>query len=317
MLSLKKGEYIMDNALFMKNLSVPTERIDAILDTDAYNEIDDQFAIAYMLLSVDRINTKAICAAPFFNSKSISPKDGMEKSFDEIQKLLSLIKLDYRMPLYKGSEMFMRDEATPIISDAARYMADEAEKYTPENPLYIVAIGAITNVASACLLNPQAMKKNTVIVWLGGNAHTWPDTKEFNMEQDVAARVVFNCGAPIVQLPCMGVVSAFTTTKPELEYWLLGKNPLATYLAENAIREAEAYASGRPWSRCIWDVTAVAWLLNDNSRFLDSYLTPIPLPQYDNHYSFNPHRQFSRYIYNVRRDALFFDLFTKIANGGK
>ncbi len=308
----------MTEAQFLKNLSVPTGKIDAVLDTDAYNEIDDQFAIAYMLLSADRINTKAICAAPFFNPRSTSACDGMEKSYDEIQKLLSLISLDTPMPVYKGSTQFMTDEKTPVMSEAAEYIAKEAEKYSPEKPLYVVALGAITNVASAFLINPNAMKENTVIVWLGGHAHSWPDTREFNMRQDVAAaRVVFESGAPIVQLPCMGVVSSFTTTKYELEHWLLGKNPLATYLADNAIKEAESYASGRAWSRCIWDVTAVAWLLNDKSRFLDSYVTPIPIPQYDHHYSFDPRRSFSRYIYNVRRDALLFDMFTKIASSGK
>ena len=41
----------------IKNLEVPSGRIDAVLDTDAYNEVDDQFAIAYMLKSADKINT--------------------------------------------------------------------------------------------------------------------------------------------------------------------------------------------------------------------------------------------------------------------
>ena len=43
-----------------------------------------------MLRSSNRIHTKAIYAAPFYNSRSVSPADGMEKSFLEIQKLLQL-----------------------------------------------------------------------------------------------------------------------------------------------------------------------------------------------------------------------------------
>lgn len=39
----------MTNEQYLKNLKVPTGQIDIVLDTDAYNEIDDQFAIAYML----------------------------------------------------------------------------------------------------------------------------------------------------------------------------------------------------------------------------------------------------------------------------
>ena len=41
-----------------------------ILDTDAYNEIDDQFCIAYMIKRPDKINLLSINAAPFFNENS-------------------------------------------------------------------------------------------------------------------------------------------------------------------------------------------------------------------------------------------------------
>ena len=65
-------------------LEWPSGRVDAVLDTDAYNEIDDQFAIAYLLRSRDKINVKAVYAAPFFNDKSQSPEDGMLKSYSGI-----------------------------------------------------------------------------------------------------------------------------------------------------------------------------------------------------------------------------------------
>lgn len=68
---------------YTDNLQVPRGSVDVVLDTDAYNEIDDQFAISYLLRSKDKLNPKAIYAAPFLNSKSSSPKDGMEKSYNE------------------------------------------------------------------------------------------------------------------------------------------------------------------------------------------------------------------------------------------
>ena len=72
----------------LDNLKVPNRKVDVVLDTDAYNEIDDQFAIAYLLLNKDKLNTKALYAAPFYNTRSSGPKEGMEKSYDEIFKLL-------------------------------------------------------------------------------------------------------------------------------------------------------------------------------------------------------------------------------------
>ena len=305
----------MDNINIIKNLEVPNKTIDVVIDTDAYNEVDDQFAIAYLLKSKEKLNTKAIYAAPFHNKWNINhpstgPKDGMEQSYNEILKLLDL--MDEKMDVYKGSESFLTDEKTPVISDAANDLAKRCEQYSPENPLYVVAIGAITNVASAILLNPK-MIENTVIVWLGGHALHFEHTKEFNMIQDVAAaRIVMGCGVPFVQLPCEGVVSAFTISKPELEYWFKGKNKLCDYLCENAIETAEAYAKGKPWTRCIWDVTAVGWLLNDNRRFMSSRLIPSPIPSYDGKYTHNPSGHLINYIYRIKRDELMEDMINKL-----
>jgi inosine-uridine nucleoside N-ribohydrolase len=294
----------------MKNMSVPEGMIDVVLDTDAYNEIDDQFAIAYLLKNKQKLNTKAIYAAPFLNPRSESPADGMEKSYNEIFKLLDL--MNENLPVFKGSEKFMDDEKNPVVSDAARDLAQRADGYSPEKPLYVVAIGAITNVASAFLLNPK-MAENTVVIWLGGHARHYTNTREFNMYQDVAAsRVVMSSGVPFVQLPCMGVVSAFTISKPEIEYWLLNKTPLSDYLGKNSIDAAERYARGTAWTRCIWDVTAIAWLLNDKNKFMSSRIVPTHLSSYDNYYTESPDARPMRYIYDIHRDALMTDLVKKI-----
>ena len=300
----------MTNELRIKNLSVPNRMVDVVIDTDAYNEIDDQFAISYLLKSKEKLNTKAIYAAPFFNQNSSGPKEGMEKSYDEILKLLDL--LNEKVNVYKGADGYLGDEETPIVSDAAKDLAERCKDYSPENPLYVVAIGAITNIASAILLNQQVAEK-TVVVWLGGNLLHYYDTNEFNMYQDIAAaRIVMNSGVPLVQLPCMGVVDKFSVSKPELEYWLKGKNKISNYLVENTIQAAESYANGTPWTRCIWDVTAVAWLLNDEDRFMLSQIMPCPVPTYDNSYSCCPANHVIRYVYNIKRDNLMDDLFKKL-----
>lgn len=300
----------MTNEQRLKNLSVPRGKIDVVLDTDAYNEIDDQFAISYLLGSTEKLNTKAIYAAPFLNNRSVSPKDGMEKSYNEIHKLLSL--MNEKVDVFKGSEKFLDNEKSPVISPAAVDLAERAKKYSPQNPLYVIAIGAITNIASAVLLNPE-LAENIVIVWLGGHALHYHDTKEFNMYQDVAAaRVVMSSGAPFVQLPCQGVVSGFTVSGQELEYWLKGKNKLADYLVENTVNDTESFAKGKAWTRCIWDVTAVAWLLNDDDRFMLSRIVPTPIPTYDNYYAINHQGLPMRYIYHIKRDELLNDMIEKI-----
>ena len=41
-----------------------------VLDTDTYNEIDDQFAVVHALLSPEHLNVEALYAAPFHNNRS-------------------------------------------------------------------------------------------------------------------------------------------------------------------------------------------------------------------------------------------------------
>ena len=288
---------------------VPTGYVDVVLDTDAFNEIDDQFAIAYLIRSTEKMRTKTIYAAPFFNHNSASPADGMEKSCKEIFKILGLLKVD--IPVYEGSREYLPDEKTFVESPAARDLVRLAKQYTPENPLYVVAIGAITNVASAIIMEPE-IARNITVVWLGGHARHYTDTKEFNMWQDVAAaRVVMQSDAGFVQLPCMGVVSEFRVSEPELEKWMYGKGALADYLAKNTVNYCRC---DRIWSKVIWDVTAVAWLLNDGDRFMLSRTVNTKLPTYDGFYSEEEYGKPMEYVYSIKRDALMQDLVNKLTD---
>ncbi len=150
-----------------------------------------------------------------------------------------------------------------------------------------------------------------MLIWLGGNALHWPHNKEFNLYQDVAgARIVFGCQVPLVQLPCMGVVSAFTTSGPELEHHLRGKNKICDYLVDVTTKEALECYGGSTWTRPIWDVTAVAWLLDGD--FMEESLIHSPIPEYDDRYAFDNNRHFIKYVYHINRDNLFADLFKKL-----
>ena len=294
----------------LQMLETPRKPIDMVLDTDAYNEIDDQYAISYAI-AAEKLNLKALYAAPFDNPLSSGPADGMEKSYQEIHNLLRLMGRE--MPVFRGSTAFLTDEKTPVDSPAVQDLIERAMSYTWENPLYVVAIGAITNIASALLVRPEIADR-IVVVWLGGHTLEWPGNAEFNLRQDVAAaRVVYGSGAPLVLLPCMGVVHAFTTTEPELNHWLRGKNALCDYLVDHTVEAANEYAKGKVWSRPIWDVTAIGWLLNDGDRFMLDKLVHTPIPEYDNHYAEDFRRPLCRMVYYIKRDALMGDLFDHIS----
>jgi inosine-uridine nucleoside N-ribohydrolase len=295
------GKNIESLLMRLRKPQGPTE---VILDTDTFNEIDDRYALAFLVKAGNKLQLRGIHAAPFSNQNSTGPSDGMEKSYNEIFNMLSLLnRNDLTGVVKRGSLQYLPSETDPVDSPAARHLVELAMGYTESRPLYVIAIGAITNVASALILQPE-IKDRIVIIWLGGHALDWPDTKEFNMAQDVAAaRVVFGCGVAVVQLPCMGVASAFVASGPELDFWLRGKNELCDYLVDRTARAAIQDSGIPTWTRTIWDVTAVAWLL-EGDYMLDR-LEHIPIPQYDHHYSFDPSRHFYRYVYHIDRDKLF------------
>lgn len=298
----------LEESYRLKLLEPPSGKVRMVLDTDTYNEIDDQFALAYAYLSKDKIQLEAVYAAPYFNNRSTGPADGMEKSYQEILRLLKMLGKSPEDFAFRGSDRYLEDVSKPVRSDAVTDLIKKAKSATPDNPLYVVPVGCITNIASAILIEPEIIR-NIVVVWLGGNGLDWPSQKEFNLMQDVkAAQVVLNSGVAIVIMPCRPVVSHFHTTIPELEYYLKGKNALSDYLLSSTIE----YSGGRDtWSKVIWDVTAVAWLVNP--RWMPTNLVHSPVLTDQVTYSTDHSRHFIRMATSVDRDAIFRDLFSKVA----
>ena len=86
-------------------------------------------------------------------------------------------------------------------SEAVNDLIRKARQASPDDPLYVIGIGACTNIASAIIKSPDIIQ-NIVVVWLGGNARNWTSPDEFNLSQDLTAgQVLFNCGVPLVQVP--------------------------------------------------------------------------------------------------------------------
>lgn len=295
-----------------KRLERPTYPIDVVIDTDTFNEIDDQYALAYLLNSNEQLHTLAIYAAPFSNEKAATPKEGMELSYQEILNLLDLMNLSQCKGIVKkGATEYLHNEQKPVSSDAALHLIELSKNYTSEHQLYVICIGALTDIASALLMDPS-IKDRIVVVWLGGQAHHWPEKEntEFNMVQDIAAaRVVFHAGVPLVQLPCMGVVSSFRISGPELIHHLSNQNKLCDYLVDITMKEAKKTKKMATWTRPIWDVAAVAWLLDGFTRDM---IVPTPIPTYDNSYTYDREQHVMKYVYHINRDALFEDLFEKL-----
>lgn len=323
--------------------------LQVVIDSDTYNEVDDQFAIAYALLSPERLNVQAVYAAPFSSllfAKRLGIKlplmmtqdleVGMQQSLDESRKLHRLLAIDPEGRTFAGSTEYLKSKDVPVDSPAARDLVKRAME--SKETLYVLAISEITNVASAILMEPEIIRK-IVIVWLAGQPVDWPTAFEFNLGQDIlASQLILDCGVPLVLVPCMSVASNLTTTAPELEYYIKGKSAVGTFLADTVIQQLNPEITGRMLSvfnltynkglddyagespnsdsmlapsRIIWDISTVAYAVNHN--WCPSTLIPTPVLNDD--ITWTPgdaSRHAMRVVNFIYRDAVFGDMFAKI-----
>ena len=285
----------------------PGGRVRAVMDTDTYNEIDDQFAIVQMMLSPERIGVEAIYAAPFHNRRSTGPRDGMEKSHDEILRLLERIDVTPEGLVHRGVGEYVGPDKVARDAAAVDDLIARARAGSPDDPLYVIAIAAISNVASAILKAPDIIDR-MVVVWLGGHSLEWPHTREFNLKQDVGgAQVLFDSGVPVVMVPCMGVTSHLLSTVPEIERYVEPRGDIGAFLA---MRFKEYSDDHKGWSKEIWDMAAVAWVLDPD--WAPSVLVSSPILTDQMTWSVDQQRHQIRYVRQLNRDAIMRDFIDKL-----
>jgi hypothetical protein len=261
----------------------------------------------------------------------------MENSYQELLKLFGLMGFKTEGKVFRGSEKYIGDDEKPIESAAARDLVKRAME--GEGPLYVLAIGAITNVASAILMEPKILDK-IVVVWLGGQPVHFKSALEFNLMQDVkASQLIFDSGVPLVLIPCMTVASHLTVTREEMEGRLIGKSKIGTYLGkivtdnfhDEAIPQSDRFMKGAylrgmddvppeianqftakaiSWSRIIWDISTVGYMMSPN--WTTSILTPSPILNDDLSWKQESGRHPIRLCHYVSRDHIFGDMFAKL-----
>jgi purine nucleosidase len=104
----------------LKMLEKPPKGVSMVLDTDTYNEIDDQLALVYALLSKESFNLEAVYAAPFPYKRSENPTKGMELSYNEISRILGKMDVKSEGFAFKGSSRYLSKDLKPEPSAAIK-----------------------------------------------------------------------------------------------------------------------------------------------------------------------------------------------------
>lgn len=279
-----------------------------VIDTDTFNEIDDQFAIVHALLAREMVSVEAIYAAPFINETTKDPAEGMELSYDEILALLDRLSIAPAGLVHRGVTRYVGPQKQPLNAPAVDDLVARARKSTSDDPLYVIAMAAISNVAAALLAAPD-IASNIVVVWLGGHAIDWQHQREFNLEQDIGGtQVLFDSGVPLVLVPCEGVTSILHSTVPEIERYVEPHGEIGRFLAMRFKGYCDDHVG---WAKEIWDMGATAWALN--SDWAPSIFLPTPILTDDVHYSIDRSRHMMRYVYAIDRNGIMKDFITRLS----
>ena len=231
-----------------------------IIDTDAKNEADDQFAIVHAVLSPS-LDVRGLVAAHFGTRRSSA---SMEESRKEIDLLLDLMRLQAQVTVANGAPARLADERTPQDSPGARLIIAESKLAAPGDPLYVAFLGPLTDMASAILLDPEMVRRPVVVIWIGGvgygGVETYPGV-EFNLGNDItAANVVYDSGITVWQVPS-NVYSQVSVSYAELEEKIGGTSKLADYLINQMIEWNATYHPQPIESRSLGDSPAVSLML--------------------------------------------------------
>jgi len=164
------------------------QSIRVIIDSDAKNEIDDIWAISLAILSPERFTIEGFVAANFDNARG--GPDSIDASAKEIETILEKAGMAGRWPIKRGSHP-MQYQYEPSRSEGVDFIIERAMAATPEHPLWVVGLGAATDIASAILIEPRIVDR-VVVFWHFRTK--WPkQCHNFNVFNDPrAARIVFH-----------------------------------------------------------------------------------------------------------------------------
>ncbi len=163
-----------------------------ILSTDVGNEIDDQWAITYMLLS-PTFDVRGIVSAHGPSLPAPSAHSTYKVLLEVVERRLGMLS---HPPLFEGSSEPLADRQTPRPNAGVDFIVETAKQFSADNRLVVLTIGAATDVASAILKDPSITGRIRVVAM--GFKSLAEGGKEFNIENDPQAwQVILDSDVPV------------------------------------------------------------------------------------------------------------------------
>jgi purine nucleosidase len=261
----------MDALTDAPDFAVPdAKKIRLIIDTDAKNEADDQFAIVHTLLT-QKFLVRGIVAAQFGTRRTA---ESVSESYGEIRRVLELMgRADVRVE--RGYETAIPPDVRGVTCAGSELIVEEAMR-DDGHRLFCIFLGPLTDMALALRARPEIAGRVTVI-WIGGGV--WPDGGwEFNLSNDIeAANVVYESGVELWQVP-RNVYSRLRVSLSELRSKVAPCGAIGNYLARQLFEFNETMGGNPGWplgeSWVLGDSAAIGLLLDDQEFDCDHVSAP-------------------------------------------
>lgn len=235
-------------------------RIPVVLSTDVGNEIDDQWAITYLLLQ-PRFEVLGVMSA---HAPSISAPAGQTSLRILVDVVENRLGMSAHPPLIEGGSLPMENARAPRMSPAVRFLVETSKRFTKDNRLTVLMIGAATDVASAILTDPTIVDRVRVIQ-MG-----FPDEKggeEFNIHNDVhAVQAILDSKVPLVIGPGNVCRASLSLSLDQARAMLASRGAIGAWLWEEyqawyyrAVKPLRVDDFSKPW--VIWDDITLAYVL--------------------------------------------------------
>ncbi len=280
----------------------PHQGVNLLIDTDAANEIDDLYAVALAIAAQDRFDIKGFVACHF---AARSGPESIEESYQALMQLFASAGLTNRFPTTRGSHP-MRYPGIPEKSERVDLIIEQAQRCSSDNPLWVVCLGAATNLASAILLVPEIAPRVRYL-FHGRSESTWPlRTTQFNIYGDIiATKTLLETNVPLAWFDTGTALCVdMQTTRARLGH-LTG---MGSFLHEYRLRCGWFQEPDKGF----FDIGDIAWLLDPSI----CVATEIDAPEMTRWMEFKQTTHFGRMLHIGKIDVertwrLFFDRIDK------
>jgi inosine-uridine nucleoside N-ribohydrolase len=183
---------LLASLIFTALASACWSKTAVILSTDVGNEIDDQWAITYMLLS-PAFDVRAVISANGPSLPDPSAHATYKVLVDVVERRLGMLS---HPPLFEGSSLPLSDRQTARENAGVDFIIHTSKQFSSENRLVVLTIGAATDVASAILKDPTLVDRISVVAM--GFKSLAEGGNEYNIQNDPRAwQVILDSAVPV------------------------------------------------------------------------------------------------------------------------